>query len=160
MEICYLKIKNVLIIGTAQTPIICQVIEDNFNKNIFLLIQQNRLDQFSKYRGMINVIKTDKKYIDFNTVKKENRIPKTRFEQIIILSTKNNNINDFGEAYAIAGLLKYKKIIWKGPDNKKVIEGNVGDRVADIIYGFTGIVQYKMGRILTKNISFLKGYKW
>lgn len=106
---------NILIIKTVneeRTKKLLHNIDLRAN-HVYIVLPENEIDIYSKIGSNIYCIGTSEKYIKYEVVKKENRIPELKFDEVWVPSPELCNMYTYWEAYTVISRLKYRKVYYK-----------------------------------------------
>lgn len=147
--------KKILIMCTTNRIVVGNIIDSYKQDTVYLLIPESQLDYWKKEKPKLNCITTEPDYMDYNVLKKENKLVEMYFDTIIIPSS-TTNIFSFGDVIAFVSDLKAKEVIWKDSCcEKQLLKGLKGSYITK-----TGALYYfifYLGYWSEKIISFLLG---
>lgn len=84
--------------------------------DIYIILPENEISIYNREWKNIHYIGTSKKYIDYDTLMLENKIPDIKYQEIWIPSPKIDSKYTYGEVYAVVSKLIYCKIYYKVVD--------------------------------------------
>lgn len=111
---------------------------DAFKHNVYIIMPESEIGIYKETWSNIHYIGTGGKYIDYNTLMKENRIPDIKFHEIWVPSPQISSIFTYGEAYAVISELKYSKVYYKVVNRGEIItydlkQENIFSRLHDLM---------------------------
>lgn len=86
---------------------------DTLNNNVYVIMPESEISIYKGLRLNIHCIGTKGKYIDYRTIRGENRIPDIVFHEVWVPSPDLNSIYTYGEVYAIISELRYQRAYYK-----------------------------------------------
>ena len=81
--------------------------------HVYMVLPESEVSIYNGHELNIYCIVTGEKYIKYETVKKENRIPKLMFHELWVPSPDFGNIYTYWEIYTVISELKCRKIYYK-----------------------------------------------
>lgn len=109
---------------------------DLLNHNVYIIMPESEISHYRETADNIYYIGTGEKYIDYNTLMKENRIPNIKFHEIWVPSPQISSIYTYWEAYTVISELKYSKVYYKVVNSGEIITYDLKqENIFSRIYG-------------------------
>lgn len=139
---------------------------DTLHNDFYIIVPEDEIRLYESVNADVHYIRTEKKYMDYETLVRENRIPNILFHEIWVLSSTFERIYNCGDAYAVISELRERglkdcEMYYKVINGEKIETYTLGREIFfPKIYNF-GInivkVYAKLLHLFEKNI---KGYRW
>ncbi len=154
---------NVLIFKTTNEKRLEEILKwlNKKENQIFLVLPHKGAEQYKRQYKAPILIETDMEYMDYHALKKENRIPNLCFDEVWVPSSFIDDFFSFGDIYAILTEIRYKKMIWIGSDNHKIIiKNDIQYKIKNRIYYFFSKKIFFIAKAGCTIYSVIKGYRW
>lgn len=148
---------KLLIFMTANVQRMQSLLDEKKDNEIYLVLPESKKEKIQGQFPKICLIGTDMEYMDYDTLMREDRIPHIFYDEIWVPSSREGNVYNYAEVYALACELKYQKLIWVSVSGKQVVKTHsLWQRIRDMY----AVGVFKMARMATNIENKVKGYKW
>ncbi len=86
---------------------------DTLTNHVYMVLPESEICIYSEPELNIQCIGTSGKYIKYETIIEEHRIPDLRFHEVWVLSSDPGNMYTYREVYTVISELKCRKILYK-----------------------------------------------
>lgn len=139
---------------------------DTIYDDFYVIVPEDEIEIYENVNADVHYIGTEKKYMDYETLIRENRIPNVLFHEIWVLSSAFERIYNCGDAYAVISELRerglkdcgmYYKVINEDKIEtymlgKEIFFPNIYNFGINVVKGYTKLLYLFEKRI--------KGYRW
>lgn len=151
--------RKILLFQTVGLEVMDTILSElKINDELYLILpaKANIPKTIKKYKHI--VIRTGKKYIDYQDIYESKRIPRVHYDEVWIPSSAADNYDEFAEIYACLTDVKFEYFIWIGQGKKIEYKNTLNIRTKEKVVGKIVNWWFAVFYIAEKMDSYLKGY--